>query len=187
MKQYILASSSPRRKALLKLLDIHFEVISPEVDEVLDETRGLEDAIMQLAYQKAEAVFNTHQEAMVFGFDTLVCIGNQVLGKPKDESEARIMLNLLSDNTHRVITGCAIITKEKQQIFYKDAHVTFSKIDKEEIEAYIQTQEPFGKAGAYAIQGFGAKFIETIHGDYYAVMGLPVHEVYKALKGFAKL
>ncbi|MFH5882029.1 Maf family protein [Liberiplasma polymorphum] len=186
MPKFILASSSPRRQALLKLLDFEFRVISPTVEENLDASKTLEEAIMDLAYQKAEEVFKNNTDATVLGFDTLVCLGDHVLGKPNNEKDVYEMLKILSNQTHRVITGCAIISKDLKKVFYKDALVTFSKISDDEIEAYIQTKEPYGKAGAYAIQGYGAKFIENIHGDYYAVMGLPVHEVYKQLKGLTK-
>lgn len=181
-KKVILASSSPRRKELMRLLDVAFNVLSPDVDETLDETLSYEEAITELAFQKAHHIYKKNQDAIVLGFDTLVYVDNHVLGKPVDEDDVRKMLRLLSGKSHRVITGCAIISDQQSIRFYKDAVVSFKEMSDHEIDDYISTKEPFGKAGAYAIQGFGARYIHKIEGDYYAVMGLPVHDVYEKLK-----
>lgn len=181
-RKIILASSSPRRKELMRLLDLDFDVLSPDVDETLNDSLSYEEAITELAFQKAHHVYSNNQDAIVLGFDTLVYIGNHVLGKPVNEEDVRTMLRLLSGKSHRVITGCAIISSQKVIKFHKDAKVSFKILTEDEIDEYIQTKEPFGKAGAYAIQGYGARYVHKIEGDYYAVMGLPVHDVYVKLK-----
>lgn len=181
-KRIILASSSPRRKALMTLLDVDFQILSPDVDEILDYSLSYEEAITSLAFKKAHHIFSQNQDAIVLGFDTLVYVDDEILGKPTSEEDVRKMLKLLSGKPHRVITGCAIVSSEKIIRFYKDAVVSFKTLSDDEIDDYIQTKEPFGKAGAYAIQGYGARYIHKIEGDYYAVMGLPVHDVYEKLK-----
>jgi septum formation protein len=181
-KKVILASSSPRRKALMQLLDLEFDIIKPDIDEILDDSLTYEDAITTLAYQKAQAIYKSHPDAIVLGFDTLVYVDNEILAKPINEDDVRRMLRLLSGKSHRVITGCAIISEHKTIRFFKDALVSFKTMTEDEIEDYIKTNERFGKAGAYAIQGFGARYIHKIEGDYYAVMGLPIHDVYITLK-----
>jgi len=179
--RYILASSSPRRVELVKLLGIEFEPISPNVDEKIDYTLRIEDAVMDLAKQKVEAI-ESHGDDWVLGCDTVVEINGKILGKPLNEDDAYHMLKKLTGKTHRVITGCAIKHQDNINTFYGEAYVVFSSMNDQEIHAYIKTQEPFGKAGSYAIQGYAAKHIEKIDGDYYSVMGLPISQVYKMLK-----
>ena len=184
MAKYILASNSPRRKALLELLSISFEVEVPNIEEILDPLKPIEEAVMDLAFQKASVVFKKHLEDVVLGFDTIVIVDGQILGKPKDEEDARRMLRALSDKTHIVITAGAIVSKQVSTTFYEKARVTFNRLEEDEIEAYVATKEPFDKAGAYAVQGFGAKFVRGINGDYYAIMGLPVSRLYQELRRF---
>lgn len=183
----ILASNSPRRKQLLEMLGFDFSVIVSKVEEIIDPSLNEEELVMDLAYQKAVDIFRTHKDDVVLGFDTLVYIDGETLGKPKDEHDAARMLELLSGKTHRVVTGCAIITKKMSKSFYVASDVTFYPMAKEEIEEYIATREPFDKAGAYAVQGLGSKFIKSIHGDYFTVMGLPVSRVYHELKSMGLL
>ena len=178
----ILASQSPRRQSLIKRLNIDAISIPSQVEEVIDESLTHEEAVMDLAYQKAFDVFKTHKDDLVLGFDTLVILDNQILGKPSNKEEAKQYLRALSGQTHKVITGCAMIKKGHSSSFYSGAYVTFIEMTDEEIEAYIDTKEPFDKAGAYGIQGHGSKYIESITGDYYAVVGFPISKIYRALK-----
>lgn len=178
----ILASQSPRRKVLIKRLDINALTIPSQVEEVIDESLSYEEAVMDLAYQKASDVFRTHKDDLVLGFDTLVILDDEILGKPKDKDDAKKYLHALSGRTHKVITGCAIIKKGHSSSFYSSAFVTFIDMTEQEINEYIETKEPFDKAGAYGIQGYGSKYIESITGDYYAVVGFPISKIYRELK-----
>ncbi|MDD6525255.1 MAG: Maf family protein, partial [Firmicutes bacterium] len=142
------------------------------------------EEIKSLAYRKAYKVFEEHKDSIVIGSDTIVVADNQVLGKPKDRMDAINMLHMLNGKTHMVITGVCIIDDEKCECFANVSKVTFDKMSDEEISSYVDTKEPMDKAGAYAIQGMAAKFIERIDGDYYSIMGLPLHDVYKILQKF---
>lgn len=184
MYRLILASKSPRRRELIDLLKIPYEVIVSEVDESIDLKGNLRKEIEKLASRKAEKVFLDNQDATVIGADTIVVINNEVLGKPKDEKDAYRMLKMLSNNIHEVITGVCIMNKNKIDSFSCSTRVIFNELSDEEINEYISSSEPFDKAGSYAIQGLGAKYIRSIEGDYYTVMGLPISEVYKRLKNF---
>ncbi|WAA11587.1 Maf family protein [Fervidibacillus halotolerans] len=182
MTQLILASSSPRRKELLKLLQQPFDVIAAEVDERMDQFSSPEETVMNLARKKAKAVAKDYHNSYVIGADTIVTIGNEILGKPRNAQEAKNMLNSLSGKTHTVYTGTAILHEEQQELFVGKADVTFWELSDEEIDRYIQSGEPFDKAGGYAIQGYGALFVKKIHGDYYSVVGFPIGKVYRVLK-----
>ena len=185
MTRIILASKSPRRKELLEMLKIPFEIIVSDIDENIDYENDLVKEIEKLSYQKAQAVFKDHSDALVIGADTIVKIGNDVLGKPKSLSDAKKMLEELSDNTHEVVTGVTIIYKDQTETFSSIAEVTFYPLSKKEIDEYIATNEPMDKAGSYAIQGDAAKFIRSINGDYYTIVGLPVAELYHRLKKYS--
>ncbi|MDP2425421.1 MAG: Maf family protein [bacterium] len=184
MSQFILASNSPRRKALLELLEIPFVIEASNIEEILDPLKPIEEAVMDLAFQKGVAVFRHHLEDVILAFDTIVIVDGQVLGKPVDKGDAKRMLQLLSDKTHIVITAGAILSKQLSTTFYEKARVTFCALSEAEIDDYIESAEPFDKAGAYAVQGLGAKFVRGINGDYYAIMGLPVSRLYQELKRF---
>lgn len=184
MTKVILASKSPRRKELMQLLKIPFEIIVSDIDEKIDYNNDLVKEIEKLSYQKANAVFKDHQDAIVIGADTIVKIGNDVLGKPHSIDEARKMLKELSDNTHEVVTGVTILYKDNVETFSNVSKVTFYPLSDEEIEEYIHTNEPMDKAGSYAIQGDGAKFIKWIDGDYYSIVGLPIGQVYHKIKKY---
>ncbi len=181
--QLILASQSPRRQELLRLITPDFTVCPADVDEALIEGANLADEVARLAAQKAQAVAKHHPEAVVIGSDTLVVCDGQALGKPTDTADAHRMLTLLSGRTHEVLTGLALWIPEKQVI--TDTVITtvhFAPLEDAEILAYIQTGEPMDKAGAYGIQGLGARLIEGISGDYYSVMGLPVRRLYERMR-----
>ena len=167
------------------MLKIPFEVIVSDIEENIDYENDLVKEIEKLSYQKAQAVFKDHSDALVIGADTIVKIGNDVLGKPKSIPDAKKMLEELSDNTHEVVTGVTIIYKDQTETFSSIAEVTFYPLSKKEIDEYIATNEPMDKAGSYAIQGDAAKFIRSINGDYYTIVGLPVAELYHRLKKYS--
>ncbi|MBR5755437.1 MAG: septum formation protein Maf [Erysipelotrichaceae bacterium] len=184
MTRIILASKSPRRKELMELLRVPFDIIVSDIEENIDYDNDLVKEIEKLSFQKAEAVFRDHDDALVIGADTIVKIGNDVLGKPHSIEEAKKMLRELSDNTHEVVTGVTIMYGDSVETFSKVASVTFYPLTDEEIDEYIKTNEPLDKAGSYAIQGDGAKFIKEIDGDFYTIVGLPVAELYHRLKKY---
>ncbi len=178
----ILASASPRRKELLSRLFDAFTVESADIDETLPDDIGMEFAPLYLSAAKAEKVAENHRDDLVIAADTVVISGFQILGKPKDRSEAKRMLELLSGATHKVITGCCLSYKQENVTFSVESYVTFFPLTNEEIEAYLDTGEPMDKAGAYAIQGKGALFIERIDGDYYSVIGLPISRLKREIE-----
>lgn len=181
MNKIILASQSPRRKELLSLLGLEYDAIPADIDEQIDPSNDLVKEIEKLSYQKANHIYSNHKDCLVIGADTIVKINNEVLGKPKNYDDASKMLHMLSNNTHEVVTGVTIIVDDKIETFSSIANVTFYPLTDREIDEYIKTNEPMDKAGAYAIQGIGAKFIKTIDGDFYTIMGLPIAELYHRL------
>jgi septum formation protein len=177
----ILASASPRRKELLELLQIPFEVIVSEIDEIVDEQLHPAEMVQSLAHQKAASVAKANQSSFVIGSDTLVVYEGRMLGKPTDENEAIQMLQMLSGNTHEVYTGVSIIHGEQVSSFHEKTTVTFFLLSDREIDEYVSSGEPMDKAGAYGIQGYGALLVNSIHGDFYSVVGLPVARTYREL------
>jgi len=183
LRKYILASQSPRRKQLLEYLEIDFITISSDVEEVVEEGIPFEQVVQDLAALKAKHIAKDYPGYTVLGFDTLVILDNEALGKPKDRKDAFDMLQSLSGRTHTVLTGCAIVCNDDVQTFYDCAEVTFNDMTDEEINEYLNTEEPFDKAGAYGIQGYGARYVNYINGDFYTIMGLPIQKLYKILRG----
>lgn len=183
MKNILLASGSPRRKELVSLLPWPFKVCVKEVEEKIDLREPAWENVKNLALQKAQAVAQEHPDKWVIGADTVVCYENHILGKPKDEKDAYEMLKMLSGKTHKVYTGVAIVHQGKgcAKTFYEETKVAMQELTDKEINEYISTKEPLDKAGAYGIQGFGARYIVGIEGDYFNVVGLPVHAVYTQL------
>jgi septum formation protein len=179
----ILASHSPRRREFLKSLGIRFEVMGADIDESVLPDEPVTDHVARLARNKAVAVARTRTDAFVLGADTLVAVGDTVLGKPVDENDARRMLGLLSGKAHRVLTGwCLVRPKGAGEISgVAETTVIMRQLSPPEIEAYVATGEPLDKAGAYAVQGFAAAFVRRIEGSYTNVVGLPVAEVVDAL------
>lgn len=178
----ILASQSPRRQELLKLITEEFEVCAADVDESIDGGAEPSEAVMMLARRKAEAVSEKYPDDVVIGADTVVALGAKILGKPRDEAEAADMLGMLAGKTHTVYTGVCIIKNGGKTTFFEATEVEFSSMSENEIIEYVRTGEPSDKAGAYGIQGRAALFIPKISGDYYNVMGLPVSALYKKLR-----
>lgn len=180
----ILASASPRRRELLTLAGIEYEVIVSECDEILPDEITPEDAVKELARQKAEDVFSRYSDCMIIAADTVVALGNTILGKPKNEEDAFDMLSSLSGKIHTVYTGVCIRTQHKTEIFYSATDVEFYPLTEKEIKDYIATGEPMDKAGAYGIQGKGSLLVKGIHGDYFNVVGLPLAETVRHIRNF---
>lgn len=178
----ILASNSLRRQQLLTMMHIPFKVHVSQVDEALFFSEDLRLLPALLSEKKALDVVSLYPKEAVIGADTIVLLDGLLLEKPKDEADCYRILRLLSNKTHEVITGVTMLHKEKKITFSVSSKVTFYPLTDRDITAYIETKEPFDKAGAYAIQGDGAKFIQHIEGDYYAIMGLPIARVYWQLK-----
>ena len=180
----ILASASPRREELLRLLGLDFQVIPSRVDETFFVNERPAEHVLRLAENKAHAVAQLHPRAWVLGADTIVVIDGEVLGKPVDPPAAAAMLEKLSGRTHEVFTGFALLRVASRVAIGQAvrASVTFRNISPEEKMWYIRSPEPYDKAGAYAVQGRGAFFIKEINGSYTNVMGLPLCEVVDALK-----
>ncbi|MCS6957004.1 MAG: Maf family protein [Aquificaceae bacterium] len=180
MRLLVLASESKRRVQILKMLGFNFLVIPSYIEEnhmghpVLTARR--------LAFRKAFTVWKDYKFATVLGADTIVVLGNKILGKPRDKEDAKAMLRNLSGKWHKVITGVAILSPKGKISFHDTVWVKFAPLSNKEIEEYVDTEEPMDKAGAYAVQGIGARFIEKISGDFYTVMGLPASKTYRILK-----
>ncbi len=194
MSQIILASGSPRRKELLEQMGLTFEVCPARGEERIT-TAVPGDVVAELSRQKAEEVAggilswmerHSLQDIMVIGADTVVAFEGNILGKPKDEAEAKRMLTMLSGNTHSVFTGVTVVFigesgKTGEYTFCDKTDVAMYDMSGKEIERYIATGEPMDKAGAYGIQGKGAVYIKGIVGDFYNVMGLPIGRLYQEL------
>lgn len=185
-RHILLASGSPRRKELLEQIGVSFTVKVSDADERTDETEP-SAMVEDLAKIKASGVWEQlseeeKRETVVIGADTIVWADDRVLGKPKDETEAAEMLNLLSGKTHQVYTGVALISQSGVKSFYECTHVSVCTLTPQEISAYIATGDPMDKAGAYGIQGMFARYISGIRGDYNNVVGLPVCRLYQELK-----
>lgn len=186
-KTLILASASPRRRRLLKKLGLTFKVIPSNCDESIEPDIDPEEAVKILALRKARDIANqTPGPAIVIGSDTTVVINKKSLGKPVDNDDACRMLKMLSDTSHEVISGIAVIdTTNNTEIAESiSSKVFFKKLTEEEISNYVKTREPMDKAGAYAIQGLASTFVEKIDGCYNNIVGLPVFRLMQILKDF---
>ena len=185
--EFILASASPRRNELFKLITDKFDCIPADIEEIIPQNIDVFSAPEYLAVQKALHVSRQHSDSIVIGSDTAVFLEDTMLGKPKDRDDAYKMLNLLSGRTHKVITGCAICYGGKSMSFSSQSDVVFYDLSDKEILDYIDTAECFDKAGAYGIQGFGATLVKEIHGDYFNIVGLPVARLKKEIENFRKI
>lgn len=178
----ILASKSPRRQELLKLMDIDFKVVLKEVDESYPEHLKPEETAVYIAEKKAKAYDATLNGEAVLTADTIVCIDGLILGKPETAAHAVEMLQLLSGKVHKVITGVCILYKHQYNLFYDTTEVLFRKITDQEINYYVDRYQPMDKAGAYGIQEWiGIAAIQRIEGSYTNVVGLPTEKVYQQL------
>lgn len=184
MKNLILASNSPRRRDLLDQVQIHYTVDPSNSDEVIDHTLTPENLVIELARGKALDVAKRHHHSIVLAADTMVICDECFLGKPKDADEAENMLKMLSGKTHRVVTGVVLLDTETHRRLEaaETTNVTFGVLSSEEIRWYVESGEAFGKAGAYAIQGLAARFVERVEGCYNNIIGLPVYRVLNMLK-----
>lgn len=181
----ILASQSPRRQRLLERLGLEFTVQVSPAEEVIPADASPENIVQVLARQKADPVADQHPKALVLAADTVVAIDGQILGKPSSGAEAAETLQRLSDNTHTVYTGIALIHRQSNRSVaaVEGTDVTFGPLDRAEIEAYVATGSPMDKAGSYGIQDdLGALFVDGIRGDYYNVVGLPLRRLYLLLR-----
>jgi septum formation protein len=180
----ILASASPRRIELLKLMALNFEVMPSGIDEAFRRGETPREHVLRLSGEKALAVARSHPDAWVLGADTIVIIAGEVLGKPGSIAEAKEMLEKLSGQAHEVFTGFSIAGQGKGILIREavESNVLFREIAGDEMDWYVGSEEPYDKAGAYAVQGMGAFFIREIRGSYTNVMGLPLCEVVDALK-----
>ena len=180
-EKIVLASKSPRRAEILKATGWEFEAIAPGVDETRNPSEDAISYVKRLATLKAETVARKCPGALVVGADTVVIIGEDLLGQPRDDEDARRMLRLLSGRWHMVLTGVALVrfgNPPHTLVEHATTRVRFVEMSATEIDWYVSTGEPEGKAGAYGIQGSGALFIEGIEGDYFNVVGLPIRLVY---------
>jgi septum formation protein len=188
-EKLVLASRSPRRTEILRAVGWEFEAIAADVDETRHASEDAASYVKRLARTKAETVANKTSGCLVLGADTVVVIGEEILGQPNDDDDARRMLQLLNGRWHEVLTGVALVDagqlnqpgEPRIVVDHETTRVRFAELSTNEIDWYVSTGEPRGKAGAYAIQGRGALFIEGLQGDYFNVVGLPVRLVYEML------
>ena len=185
----ILASQSPRRKELMDLLNINYEIIVSNADETLEKSLTIEEQAKKLSYIKAKTVFDkTSGDRIVIGSDTMVVKNGKIYGKPKDNQDAFKMLKELKNTKHQAITGLAILVekdgKYEEYLDYDIAEVYFKDMTDEEITNWINTGKALDKAGAYAVQDEFIVFIEKFNGNYSTIMGLPIHKVYDVLKKY---
>ena len=181
LNQLILASSSPRRRELLAKAGYTFEVRAADIDESLHAGEQPKEYVQRLALEKAQVIAALNPEAVVLGGDTTVVLEGEVLGKPVDLADAERMLRLLSGRTHQVYTGLAVVRGTEHQIHVETTDVVFRTITDEELTAYLASGEAMDKAGAYGIQGYAARWIPRIEGDYFNVVGLPLASVVQLL------
>ncbi len=179
----VLASASPRRKEILENLGLEFEICPSDVDEGIKDKMSPEDAVIEISKRKAIACFEKYKDdVLVISADTVVCLDNKIIGKPKDESDAFNILKSLSGKSHFVFTGYALLSDNKIITGAVKTKVLFKELSDKEILWYISTKEPLDKAGAYGIQGKGSVFVKEISGDYLNVVGLPVSEIFDKIK-----
>lgn len=186
-KQIILASASPRRKELLSAIGLEFEVMTADIDENIDDEEFSFELIEALALRKARFIADRIEfPALVIGSDTVVVVGKKILGKPKDQQDAFNMIKELSGNEHRVVSAIAVIDSQTDMTIQDSVStfVEFRELSDEEILAYINTKEPFDKAGAYAIQGLAGMFVRSIKGCYFNIVGISVFKLAEMLNQF---
>ena len=190
MLKIVLASQSPRRKKLLTQIGLIFEILPSRIEETIT-SNDPEKIVEELSLQKALNVSENIEQALVIGVDTIVAFNGKILGKPQSEAEAIEMLSLLNGKTHSVYTGVSFVITDdvcnpvKTFSFFEETKVKFSALSIKEITAYVATESPMDKAGAYGIQDdWGSVFVEHIDGDYYNVVGFPLNRFYREVKGF---
>ena len=182
MKNIILASTSPRRRELLTLAGVKFEVLALNVDESVPKGTPPEYAVEMTARKKAMAIAERHGRSIVIGADTVVVCDGKILGKPKSKKEAVEMLKMLSGREHLVMTGVCIAHGGETEIYHVVTKVKFYELSNKNINDYVNPGEPMDKAGAYGIQGRGCVLVESIEGDYFNIVGLPISSLCRKLK-----
>ncbi len=185
LEKLILASRSPRRAEILRATGWSFEAVAADIDESVREGEDPINYVERLALTKAQTVARDRTEGLVLGADTTVLVNGEMLGQPFDDEDARRMLKLLSGKWHEVLTGVALIrVGEAAQalVDHETTRVRFAEMSDGEIDWYVSTGEPRGKAGAYGIQGHAALFVEEIAGDYFNIVGLPTRLVYELMQ-----
>ncbi|MFW5787694.1 MAG: Maf family protein [Halanaerobiales bacterium] len=185
-KKIVLASASPRREELLKQLGLNFTIVPSNIDEDEYSCKNPVKLVKKLSEAKAEDVAVVVEDAIVIAADTVVVYKDEILGKPADKNEAKSMLGKLSGSEHQVYSGITVISSNNNQSIteFDRTEVYMKKLNRDEIDLYIQSGEPMGKAGSYAIQGLGGVFVDRIEGSYFSVMGLPIHLLFDILKEF---
>ena len=186
-QKLILASKSPRRAEILRAVGWQFESIAANIDETREQDEDAVSYVKRLAKTKAEKIRGQIMNGIVLGADTTVVVNGEILEQPHDAEDARRMLRLLNNKWHEVLTGVALVSDGAQDgsdsvvVDHEVTRVRFGEMSDAEIDWYISTGEPFGKAGAYGIQGHAALFIEEVQGDYFNIVGLPIRLVYELL------
>lgn len=184
MKEFILASNSPRRRELFENSGYTFRVMPSDCDEDIKEDLTPQQTVIELAKRKAMAVSENNKGSVVLGCDTIVAFDGKILGKPADRADAFSMIKALSGRKHIVSTGVCITDGEKTECFENTTEVEFYHMSDRTIESYLDTMEYTDKAGSYGIQGFGSVLVKGIKGDYFSVMGLPVSQCARVLAEF---
>lgn len=181
----ILASQSPRRQELLRLLGVDFTIRTADIDETMDPALPPEEEVLRVGAEKAKTVAAVcGAEDIIIAADTIVVVDGRILGKPKDADDAVRMLELLSGRGHTVMTGVTVLRGTQIQSRVVSTQITFRRLTRREIEAYVASGEPMDKAGAYGIQGRASIFVEHLEGDYFCVMGLPVCTLAQMLRAY---
>ena len=182
-KGLILASASPRRLELLRKINIIPEIVEfAEIDETPKKKEKPIEYCKRMAKEKGEFIFNKYPQKTILSADTIVICGNRIFGKAKTEDEARNFLKFFSGRKHRVLTVIYIRNEDKAKLVQTTTKVTFNRLEKKDIELYLQTREWENKAGAYAIQGYADRFIKTINGSYSNIVGLSLNQAFNLLK-----
>lgn len=186
LPKLILASGSPRRSEIMNSVGWEFTKVIPDIDESerVGELPG--DYVRRLAKEKAEAVAASHPGEIILAADTTVVIDDQIIGKPIDDEDARRMIRMLSGNWHEVLTGVAVFQDDRAEVGIQTTRVKFAKMSDAEVDFLVAIGDPLDKAGAYAVQAQAALFIEGIEGDYWNVVGLPIHLVYDMITELPK-
>ena len=179
---FILASQSPRRRGLLAMLGLEFEIFTADIDETMDPALSAEQAVAAVCERKARAVGEGHPGRLIVAADTIVVVDETILGKPHCEDEARQMLHSLSGRSHTVMTGFCLWRDGACETHVETTKLWFRDLSDGEIDAYVATGSPMDKAGAYGIQDQAAVFVQRLEGDYYNVMGLPLCALTQALR-----
>lgn len=181
-RELVLASSSPSRKMLLEQAGVSFEVVVSGVDETVPASLSPAQTVELLAERKGKAVLPLRPDKPIIAADSVVSIDGLILGKPKDDQEAKATLRRLSGRTHQIFTGVCLLANGREEVFHQSTKVTFYPLTEEEIADYVALGESQGRAGAYGIEGIGVVLVQSIEGDYSNIVGLPVAETLRRLR-----